>query len=623
MLIDKAKLIRLSAGAVVFAAAIILKRIIPYNSGSLIFFNVPFVVFIIAYLILGGDVILRALKNIVRGQVFDENFLMSIATIGALAIGETAEAVGVMLFYQVGEYFMEMAVKKSKNSIAELMNIRPDYANLVKGDSIEKVSPDTVQIDNVIIVKPGEKIPLDGIVIEGSSMLDTSALTGESVPRKAKLADMVLSGCVNQTGMLTIKVIKIYSESTVSKIIDLVENASEKKAKTENFITTFARYYTPFVVVCAALLALLPPLLFGGEWVDWLRRSLVFLVISCPCALVLSIPMSFFAGIGKAAKSGILIKGGNFLEAFNNLEIAVFDKTGTLTKGVFKVTEIFPANGFSDDETLEMAAYAEVFSNHPIALSVMQEYGKEVNRNNLTEYTEYSGYGVSVNVDGKTLLAGNQKLMEKMGVVFEESQNSGTKVYVASSGVFAGCIVISDEVKDDSRITISALKANNVRKTVMLTGDNPQIAKEIAEELGIDEVYSGLLPHEKVEKLELLNSQKSEDGRLAFIGDGINDAPVLAMADIGIAMGGLGSDAAIEAADVVLMTDEPLKLIEAKNIAGFTKRVVWQNIIFALGVKTVFMVLGAFGIASMWEAVFADVGVSLLAVLNAMRILSK
>jgi Cd2+/Zn2+-exporting ATPase len=623
MLIDKTKLIRLSVGAAAFAVAIILKRIMTDNLSSLIFFNVPFVLFIIAYFVLGGDVILRALKNIVRGQVFDENFLMSIATIGALAIGEYAEAVGVMLFYQVGEYFMEMAVNKSKKSIAELMNIKPDYANLVKGNTIEKVSPDTVRIEDVIIVKPGEKIPLDGVVIEGTSMLDTSALTGESVPKKVKLSDVVLSGCVNQTGMLTIKITKIYSESTVSKIIDLVENASSKKAKTENFITTFARYYTPFVVACAALLALLPPLLFGGEWVEWLRRALVFLVISCPCALVLSIPMSFFAGIGKAARSGILVKGGNFLEAFNNLEIAVFDKTGTLTKGVFKVTDIFSANGFSDDEALEMAAYAEVFSNHPIALSVMQEYGKEINRDNLSEYTEYSGYGVSVNVDGKIILAGNQKLMSQMRVVFEEFQNAGTKVYVALGGVFVGCIVISDEIKDDSRVAISALKANKVRKTVMLTGDNPQIANAIADELGIDEVHAGLLPHEKVEKLELLNSQKSEYGRLAFIGDGINDAPVLAMADIGIAMGGLGSDAAIEAADVVLMTDEPLKLIEAKNIAGFTKRVVWQNIIFALGVKTVFMVLGAFGIATMWEAVFADVGVSLLAVLNAMRILSR
>ena len=611
---EKMKLIRLIAGAAVCAIAIALEKIM--GEGV-----IPLAVFLAAYITLGGDVVLRALKNMARGQLFDENFLMSVATVGALVIGQPAEAVGVMLFYQLGEFFQDQAVEKSKNSIARLMDIRPDYANLKKGDDIVTVPPDTVRVGEIIIIKPGEKIPLDGIIIEGNSMLDTSALTGESVPRKAAVSDTVLSGCVNQSGVLTVEVTKTFGESTVSKIINLVENAASKKAKTENFITTFARYYTPAVVACAVLLAVLPPLLLDGAWGSWVYRALIFLVISCPCALVLSIPMSFFGGIGGAAKKGILVKGGNYLEAVNHLDIAVFDKTGTLTKGVFKVTAVIPANGFSGETLLEQAARAETFSNHPIALSVMEEYGKEVSRHNLAEYTELAGYGVSVTVDGKIILAGNQNLMLQKNIAFQEARNAGTKVYVAVDGVYAGCIVIADEIKPDSRGAISALKTRGVRKTVMLTGDNPQIAGTVAAELGLDEVYGGLLPHEKVAKLEDLNRRKRQGGKLAFVGDGINDAPVLAMADIGIAMGGLGSDAAIEAADVVLMTDEPSKLTELMDIARFTTRVVRQNICFALGVKAVFLLLGAFGIATMWEAVFADVGVCLLAVFNSMRIM--
>jgi Cd2+/Zn2+-exporting ATPase len=622
----KRKIIRLIAGAVIFAAGM---------AADMFFAPEPRryirpAVFIAAYLILGGNVVLRALRNIARGRVFDENFLMSAATVGAFAIGEYPEAAGVMLFYQVGEMFQDAAVKRSKKSITGLMDIRPDYANLRQGGGVEKVAPGTVSVGDVIIVKPGEKIPLDGIVVEGVSMLDASALTGESVPRKVETGDAVLSGSVNQSGMLAIEVTKTFGESTVSKIIDLVENAAGKKAKTENFITAFARYYTPVVAALAALIAVLPPLIFGtptgGVWRDWINRALVFLVISCPCALVLSIPMGFFAGIGRAARRGILVKGGNYLEAFNSLETVVFDKTGTLTKGVFKVTAVEPAAGFSGDTLLETAAHAEAFSNHPIALSVIKEYsnqrfGKAVELDKLSDYTEIAGHGVSVCLNGKIILAGNQKLMAKAGVGFQESQSVGTKVYVASGGVFAGCVVISDEIKPDSRNAISALKAKGVRNTVMLTGDNPCIAGAVAAELKLDEVYSGLLPHEKVERAEILNAKKSAKGKLAFVGDGINDAPVLAMADIGVAMGGLGSDAAIEAADVVLMTDEPSKLCDAIDIARFTKKIVWQNIVFALGVKVVFLSLGAFGVATMWEAVFADVGVSLLAILNAMRIM--
>jgi Cd2+/Zn2+-exporting ATPase len=618
---EKIKIIRLFTGAAVFAAGMAFEKTVR-DAGF-----APFVFFLTGFLITGADIVLSALKNIFRGKIFDENFLMSIAAIGAFATGESAEAVAVMLFYQAGEFFQERAVKKSKSSITELMGIRPDSASLKKGEVIVKVAPETVCIGNVIIIKPGERIPLDGIVIEGSSLLDTSALTGESIPRKVEASDTVFSGCVNQTGLLSVQVTKTFGESTVSKIIGLAENAAAKKAKTEKFITAFARYYTPIVVTLAALLAVLPPLFFGGIYREWINRALVFLVISCPCALVLSIPMGFSAGIGRAAKIGVLVKGGNYLEALNQLDTVVFDKTGTLTRGVFKVTAVYPAKEFSStltpDALLEMAAYAEAFSNHPIALSIMQKYGKEINLNDLFEYTEFSGYGVSVKRHSQTILAGSEKFMSKMKIIFEESHNSGTKVYVAVDKVFAGCIVISDEIKPDSLRAVSGLKKRGVRKIVMLTGDDPHIAETVANELGLDEMYGGLLPHEKVEKVEIFNNEKRANGKLAFIGDGINDAPVLAIADIGIAMGGLGSDAAIEAADVVLMTDEPSKLAETMDIARFTRKTVWQNIIFALGVKAVFLLLGAIGFASMWEAVFADVGVSVLAVLNAMRILTK
>jgi Cd2+/Zn2+-exporting ATPase len=610
----QAEIIKLIVGGAVFAAGMLISNSLAVNQ------YVSLAAFVLGYLILGGEIVLRALKNIARGQVFDENFLMSVATIGAFVIGEYPEAVAVMLFYQVGEYFQGLAVRRSKKSITDLMDIRPDFANVKRNGETLKVSPDTVTIGEIILVKPGEKIPLDGVIAEGEAMLDTMALTGESVPRSAKPGDAVLSGCINQNGVLSIEVTKTFGESTVAKIIDLVENAGNKKAPTENFITTFSRYYTPVVVGLAVLIAIIPPLFFGGLWADWVNRGLIFLVISCPCALVVSIPLGFFGGIGSASKKGVLVKGGNYLEALGNLDIVVFDKTGTLTKGVFKVTSVQPANGFTDNELLEFAAKAETFSNHPIALSVLDAFDGEIDKDSLSDYNEISGHGISVRADSRTILAGNHKLMNRESVAFAESPDIGTKIYVAVDNMFVGCIVISDEIKPDSAQAIAALKEKGVRKTVMLTGDNPRIAEAIAEKLRLDEVYGGLLPDQKVEKVELLDAQKRAKGKLAFVGDGINDAPVLARADIGIAMGGLGSDAAIEAADVVLMTDEPSKLAEAIDIARFTKRVVWQNIIFALGVKGVFLLLGAFGIAGMWEAVFADVGVSLLAVLNAVRV---
>jgi len=613
----KYNLLRIIIGASVYAAGFILNLTIQNK-------YIPFFIFTAAYIILGYDIVFKALKNLIKGKVFDENFLMALATIGAFLIGETPEAVGVMMFYQIGEYFQDMAVEKSKKSITDLMDIKPDYANILTDDGINKAAPDTVKIDDLIIVKPGEKIPLDGIVIKGSSMIDTSALTGESVPRSVNISSEVLSGCININGMLTIKVTKLFGESTVSKIVNLVENAAGKKAKTENFITRFARVYTPIVVILAVLLAAAPPLLFAQDWKMWIQRALVFLVISCPCALVLSIPMGFFAGIGKAAKNGILVKGGNYLEAFSRLDTVVFDKTGTLTRGVFKVTSIKSANGFSEEELIELAASAESFSNHPIALSIMKEYKGVINKDDLNGYSEIAGYGVSVVCKGKTVFAGNKNLMTKSGVNFLESDDTGTKVYIACDSVFAGCIIISDEIKPDSFSAVEQLKKRGVTKTVMLTGDNPQIADAIAKKLSLDEVYAGLLPYEKVdivEKLNLRNINEKNAGKLAFVGDGINDAPVLAMADIGVAMGSLGSDAAIEAADVVLMTDEPSKLAKAIDISKFTGMIVRQNIIFTLAVKAAFLVLGAFGAASMWEAVFADVGVSLLAVLNSMRIM--
>ncbi|MDR1580394.1 MAG: cadmium-translocating P-type ATPase [Synergistaceae bacterium] len=583
---------------------------------------------IAAYAVLGGEVAIKAARNVAKGRVFDENFLMSVASVGAFVIGEYPEAVAVMLFYQVGEMLQNAAVRRSKKSIADLMDIRPDSATVIRDGELTVVGPETVTVGEVIVVKPGEKIPLDGVVIDGSSTLDTKALTGESAPRAIGKGDTALSGCINQNGVLRIKVTKGFAESTAAKIIDLVQNAANRKAPTENFITTFSRHYTPFVVGFAALLAVVPPLLNLGEWADWIHRGLVFLVISCPCALVISIPLGFFAGIGAASRKGVLVKGGNYLEALNNLDIVVFDKTGTLTKGVFEVSEIIPANGYSEDGTLALAASAEAYSNHPIAQSIRgvredAAGNSAVGESVSGDYSEIPGQGVRVNIGGKEILAGNEKLMAARGVAYTPVSKTGTKVYVAESGRFAGCVVISDGIKPDSGVTVSALRRLGVRKTVMLTGDDGQIAESVASELGLDEVYSGLLPDQKVEKLERLDGEKRPKKKLAFVGDGINDAPVLARADVGIAMGGLGSDAAIEAADVVLMTDEPSKLIGAITTARATKRVVLQNIVFSLGVKGLFLILASFGAAGMWEAICGDVGVMLLAVLNAMRVLKN
>ena len=614
---SKKMIFRLISGAVFFAIGIILGELVKAP------LPVELAFLIVSYIILGGDVVLKAVKNITKGRVFDENFLMTLSTVGAFIIGEYPEAVAVMLFYQVGEFFQDMSVKRSRKSIANLMDIRPDSATINRNGELVTVAPESVSIGEVIVVKPGEKIPLDGIVIDGESMIDTKALTGESVPRTVHQGDEALSGCINQSGVLTMRVTKAFDESTVAKIIDLVENASSRKAPTENFITTFARYYTPVVVILAAILAIVPPLAFGGDWIEWIRRGMVFLVISCPCALVISIPLTFFGGIGTASKHGVLVKGSNYLEALNNVSTIVFDKTGTLTKGVFNVTDIISANGFTNEQVLEYAARAESFSNHPISKSILASYGKEVDQETITDYKEISGYGISVVADGKKVLVGNIKLMDAENVLYTVCDKIGTKVYVAIDGQYAGCILIADEVKADSKSAIAALKCIGVEKIVMLTGDDERICKAVAEQLGLDEYSAQLLPNQKVEKLELLDSQKRSGSKLAFIGDGINDAPVLARADVGIAMGGLGSDAAIEAADVVLMTDEPSKLVEAIKVAKATKRIVIQNIVIALTIKSIFLVLGAFGIAGMWEAVFGDVGVAMIAVLNAMRIMKK
>jgi Cd2+/Zn2+-exporting ATPase len=576
-------------------------------------------VFLAAYLLIGGEVVLRAAKNISKGQVFDENFLMSVATIGAFAIGEYPEGAAVMLFYQIGEAFQAYAVGKSRKSITALMDIRPDFANLKIGDDVRRVSPEDVNVGDLIVVKPGEKIPLDGVVKDGRSALDTSALTGESLPRDVEPGSEVLSGSINKNGLLTIEVEKPFGESTVSKILDLVQNASSAKAPVENFITKFARYYTPAVVFAAAALAVVPPLAFGGLWADWINRALVFLVVSCPCALVISIPLSFFGGIGGASRNGILIKGSNYLDALHNVDTVVFDKTGTLTKGVFAVREIVPADGFSRESLLELAAYAESSSNHPIAVSIQKAYGETVLGERIAEYEEIAGHGVRVRVDGRAVLAGNDKLMNGAGIAFDRPDTLGTVVYIAADGAFAGCIVIADEVKPDSKRAIAALKALGVRKTAMLTGDSRDVGEKIGRELGIDTVCAELLPQHKVEQLEKLFETKPGKGRLLFVGDGINDAPVLARADVGIAMGGVGSDAAIEAADVVLMTDEPSKIADAIKISKKTRVIVTQNIVFALAVKGIILILGALGYATMWEAVFGDVGVAVIAILNAVR----
>lgn len=607
-------LVRILLGAAVYLFAILYKT----ENGTL-----RLAVFLAAFLVLGGDVLFRALQNIARGQVFDENFLMGLASSGAFFIGDYAEGVAVMLFYQVGELFQSYAVDKSRRSIAELMDIRPDYANVLRGGRTETVDPDDVAVGETILIRPGEKVPLDAVVVEGASAVDTSALTGESLPREVMAGDTLLSGCINLSGLITARVTKPFGESTVSKILDLVENAGAKKSKSENFITKFARYYTPAVVIFAALLALIPPLVLpGAEFADWGYRALVFLVVSCPCALVISVPLSFFGGIGGASKAGILVKGGNYLEALAQTELVVFDKTGTLTRGVFKVKELVP-EGVSREELLELAACAESFSRHPISQSLLDAFAGEIDGARVTEVEELSGQGVMATVDGRRVAAGNARLMERLGVPYAETAGTvGTVVHVAADGAYRGYILIADEIKPDAGQAVRALHETGVRRTVMLTGDARLIGERVAAELGLDEAYTELLPADKVERLEALLETKSRKGKLVYVGDGINDAPVLARADIGIAMGALGSDAAIEAADVVIMTDEPVKVSSAIRISKKTLRIVKQNIALALGVKGIVLLLAAAGFASMWAAVFADVGVAFIAILNAIRMLN-
>jgi len=611
--VNKKEIIRLVVGGAIFAVGII------FNFQNWL----ELTLFIISYIIVGGDVVLRAIKGIARGQVFSEHFLMSIATIGAFFVGEYPEGVAVMLFYLVGQLFQDMAVGHSRKSISALMDMRPDYANLKVGDEIKKVSPEEVNIGDIIIVKPGEKVPLDGKVIEGNSMVDTAALTGESVPRELQPGNDALSGFINKNGVLTIEVTKDFGDSTVSKILDLVQNASSKKAPTEKFITKFARSYTPIVVFGALALAIIPPLVIpGATFSTWIYRALVFLIISCPCALVISIPLSFFGGIGGASKRGILVKGSNYLEALNNVEIVVFDKTGTLTKGIFEVVDVNPQADFTEEELIEYAAFAESHSSHPIALSILKVYNKDVDITKIEDYEEIAGHGILAKVGGKEILAGNSKLMNKENIIYQEVETLGTVVHVAVDKKYAGNIVISDAVKEDSADAIKGLKAVGVRTTVMLTGDRKSVGEKIGAQLGIDEVYTELLPADKVEKIESLEAKKSHKGKIVFVGDGINDAPVLARADIGMAMGGLGSDAAIEAADIVIMTDEPSKIVTAIKVAKRTRKIVMQNIVLALGVEAIFLALGAVGVVTMWEAVFADMGVTIIAILNAMRVMN-
>ena len=578
-------------------------------------------IFIVSYIIVGFEILRKAIRNIFKGKVFDENFLMSIATIGAFAIGEFPEAVAVMLFYQVGELFQSYAVDKSRKSIANLMDIRPDYANVYRNGKLEKVNPDEVKIGETIVIKPGEKVPLDGRIVEGKTTLDMKALTGEALPKEVIEGEEILSGCINLNGTIKVEVTKEFGESTVSKILDLVENASSKKAKSENFITKFARYYTPIVVIIAVILAILPPLLIkGANFQDWLYRALSFLVVSCPCALVISIPLSFFGGIGGASKMGILVKGSNYLEALSNTEIVVFDKTGTLTEGVFEVQKVEPI-GVSKDELLKIAAYSENYSNHPISKSVKKAYGKEIDEKQIVNSQELSGRGIEAKIGEQNVLVGNEKLMNEKKIGFTKCDDAGTILYVAIEGKYAGYILIADKIKEDSKKTIAELKKNNIKRTIMLTGDRKEVGEAVAKEIGLDKVYTELLPDGKVAKVEELLKTKSEKGKLAFVGDGINDAPVLALADIGIAMGGLGADSAIEAADVVIMTDEPSKILNAIKLSKKTMRIVKENIIFAIGVKVAVLILTAIGLSSMWQAVFADVGVSVIAILNALRAL--
>ena len=607
-------LVRIAVSAVLLIAAVL----VPYQGLW------RFALFLPAYFVIGWDVLWRAVRNIAHGQVFDENFLMALATVGAFCTGffgqgEYPEAVFVMLFYQVGELFQSYAVGKSRKSIASLMDIRPDYANVERDGKLLQVDPEEVAVGDTITVKAGEKIPLDGLVLEGSSLVNTSALTGESVPRQVRPGDSVISGCVNQNGLLRVQVTKAFGESTVQKILDLVENASSKKAKAENFITKFARYYTPVVVFCALALAVVPPL-FVGDWTGWVQKALIFLVVSCPCALVISVPLSFFGGIGGASRQGILVKGGNYLEVLADTELVVFDKTGTLTKGVFQVTAIHP-EGVSQQELLELAALAESYSDHPISRSLKEAWGKALDTARVGQVEELSGRGVRAQVDGKEVWAGNGKLMEEIGLAYRPSGQVGTVVHVAAEGRYLGYILIADEVKPDAKEAIAALKAQGVKKTVLLTGDAKDVGEAVAQELGLDEAYTQLLPGDKVERVEALLQETSPKGKLAFVGDGINDAPVLSRADIGIAMGALGSDAAIEAADLVLMDDKPSKIAKAMEISKRTLRIVRQNIVFALAVKLLVLMLTPFGLANLWEAVFADVGVMVLAILNASRAL--
>ena len=579
-------------------------------------------IFIVSYVIVGFAILKKAIKNIFRGKVFDENFLMSVATLGAFAIGEYPEAVAVMLFYQVGELFQDYAVDKSRKSIASLMDIRPDYANIYTDGDIKKVDPKEVKIGDIIVIKPGEKIPLDGRIIEGNTTIDTKALTGESIPREVTKGDDILSGSINLNGVIKVEVKKEYGESTVSKILDLVENASSKKTKSENFITKFAQYYTPIVVIIAVVLAIVPPLIIqGANFEEWIYRALSFLVVSCPCALVISIPLSFFGGIGGASKMGVLIKGSNYLEALSNLEIAVFDKTGTLTKGVFEVQKVSPTK-MTQEELLKIAAYSENFSNHPISGSIKRAYNKEIDEKQIMNYQELSGFGVEASIEGKRVLVGNEKLMQKENIKCPICQEIGTILYIAVEGEYAGYILIADEIKTDSKKAIEELKKNNVKNIVLLTGDRKKVGESVAKQIGINTVFTELLPDGKVKKVEELLKNKSENGKLAFIGDGINDAPVLSLADIGIAMGGLGADSSIEAADIVIMTDEPSKVSKAIKLSKRTMRIVKENIIFAISIKILVLILAAIGIATMWGAVFADVGVSIIAIINALRALN-
>ncbi len=611
---NKKQLIKIIIALILFVTAICLK----FNNEL-----INKILFIASYIIVGIDVLKEAIENIFKGEVFDENFLMTVATIGAFIIGEWPEAVCVMLFYQIGEFFEDYAVDHSKKSIANLMDVRPDFANVIRNGEQIKVNPNEVKIDEIIIVKPGEKIPLDGIVIEGNTNLDTKALTGESLPKQVIINEQILSGCINLTNVIKIKVTKEYEESTVNKILDLVENASEKKAKSENFITKFAKYYTPTVVIISIFLAIIPSFVLKiGTFSEWIYRALSFLVVSCPCALVISIPLSFFGGIGGASKKGILIKGGNYLEALSCLETVVFDKTGTLTKGVFEI-EHAKSENISNDKLLEIAAYSEYYSNHPISLSIKQTYKKEIDENKIEKIEEKPGYGIIARIWGKDILVGNEKLMEEKNIKFEKCKTIGTTLYIAENSEYMGHITIADKIKDDAKNTIERLKKIGIKQTIMLTGDKKSVGEYVAKELRMDKVYTELLPNEKVDKVEEMLKTKSKNRKLAFIGDGINDAPVLAMSDIGIAMGGLGSDAAIEAADIVIMTDELPKIVSSIKIARKTMRIVKENIVFAIIVKILVLILSAIGIATMWEAVFADVGVTIIAIINSFRLLKR